>query len=93
MPIDFEWDSEKEKTNIAKHGVDFTEAATIFIDAFAITIYDQSHSHQEDRYITLGLSNRFRIIVVVHTDREDKIRMISARKATRYEQEQYDRNR
>ena len=88
----FEWDEKKAIQNIKKHGISFEEAATVFGDPFSITIYDPLHSQDEDRFVTLGMSNRNRLLVVVHTDRYDRIRIISARKATKKEREQYENN-
>ena len=88
----FEWDERKAKQNIRKHGVSFEEAATVFGDQFSITIYDPLHSEDEDRFVILGMSNKNRLLVVVHTERGDKIRIISARKATKKERKQYESN-
>ena len=88
----FEWDEKKANQNIKKHGISFEEAATVFGDPFSITIYDPLHSKDEDRFVILGMSNRNRVLVVVHTDRDDKIRIISARKATKKERKQYESN-
>lgn len=72
------------------HGVSFEEASTTFGDLSSLTIYDPLHSENEDRFIVIGNSNRGRLLVVVHTEREDRIRMISARPATRNERRQYE---
>ncbi len=88
----FEWDERKAKQNIRKHGVSFEEAATVFGDQFSITIYDPLHSEDEDRFVILGMSSKNRLLVVVHTERGDKIRIISARKATKKERKQYESN-
>ena len=88
----FEWDDKKVYQNIKKHGVSFEEAATVFGDPFSITIYDILHSEDEDRFVILGMSNENRILVVVHTYRDDKIRIISARNATKKERKQYESN-
>jgi len=88
----FEWDEKKASQNVKKHGVSFEEAATVFGDPFSITIYDPLHSKDEDRFVILGLSNKNRLLVVVHTDRYNKIRIISARKATKRERKQYENN-
>ena len=69
--MDFEWDTEKANTNVEKHGVEFAEASTVFADAFALTIFDPDHSSSEDRYITIGLSDRGRLLIVWHTDRRE----------------------
>jgi len=87
----FEWDPEKAKRNAAKHGVSFEEAVTVFTDRLALTEYDADHSHNEDRFLTLGTSIVRRLIVVGHTDRGDTIRIISARRATRQERLSYEK--
>ena len=85
----FEWDEKKAVQNIKKHGISFEEAATVFGDPFSITIYDPLHSQNEDRFVILGMSNKNRLLVVIHTERGDRIRIISARKATKKERRQY----
>jgi uncharacterized DUF497 family protein len=85
----FEWDPRKAAANLAKHGVSFDEGSTVFGDPLAGTIGDPVHSADEARFITIGRSDQDRVIVVVHTDREDKIRIISARPATRRERRTY----
>jgi len=67
----FEWDEEKAKQNIKKHGVSFEEVATVFGDPFSITIYDPLHSEDEDRFVILGMSKKNRLLVVVHIERGD----------------------
>ncbi len=89
MGIVFEWDSNKAKTNVLKHSVSFEEASTVFGDKHSITIDDVSHSLQEKRHVTLGLSSSNRLLVVVHTARGERIRIISVRKASRKEKKQY----
>jgi uncharacterized DUF497 family protein len=86
----FEWDEEKALFNITKHGVSFEEASTVLSDDHSITIYDEVHSVHEDRYIDIGLSIRNRLLVVVYTERIDRIRIISARQATIAEQRLYE---
>lgn len=88
----FEWDDKKASQNIKKHGISFEEATTVFGDPFSITIYDPLHSREEDRFVILGMSDKNRILVVVHTERNDRIRIISARKATKKERKQYESN-
>ena len=90
MALVFEWDEKKARANKKKHGVSFEIAATIFGDPNAITVYDDSSSQKEDRYVTIGLSSVGPLIVVCHTDRSNRIRIISARKATRNERKQYE---
>ena len=85
----FEWDSEKAESNLQKHGVSFEEAATVFADSLSRTIADPLHSDDEFRFVTTGFSHLQRQLVVVHTDREDKIRLISARSATARERKNY----
>jgi uncharacterized DUF497 family protein len=87
----FEWDSQKEAANIAKHGVSFAEASTVFADPLAGTIPDPEHSKSEMRFLTIGLSSAGRLIVVSHTEEEnDFFRIISAREATNYERKTYE---
>lgn len=90
MGLEFEWDEGKARRNLKKHGVSFEEASSAFGDPLALTIPDPLHSEEEDRFITLGESNRRRLLVVVTTDRENKIRIISARLATRRERTDYE---
>lgn len=71
--MDFEWDPRKAEINLRKHGVSFTEAGTGFGDELAITAPDPDHSEGEDRFITIGWSNRRRLLMVSHTDRNDRI--------------------
>ena len=87
----FKWDKNKAKKNEKKHNISFEEATTIFGDPLSITISDPIHSNiNEERYITIGLSYRQRILVVVHCDRGDIIRIISARKAIKRELKEYE---
>ena len=90
----FEWDPNKARTNYKKHGVSFERAASIFQDPKALSIFDQEHSHMEDRWATVGLDNSTFFVVVYHTYRQEgeraaRIRIISARKATKSEIKQY----
>lgn len=85
MQVTVEWDPVKARTNQRKHGVTFEEAATVFTDPLSATIPDPLHSESEERFIIIGQSIRRRLLVVVHTDRGDKIRIISARLATAHE--------
>ena len=82
MGLLFEWDERKAKQNLSKHGVSFDEASTVFGDTSSITIDDPLHSVREYRCVTLGHSAKDRLLVVVHTDRNERIRIISARPAT-----------
>jgi uncharacterized DUF497 family protein len=90
MPLTFEWDSRKARSNLAKHGVGFEEASTIFGDPLSLTIPDREHSLAEKRYITMGRAFNDKLLVVVHTDRGDNIRIISARRASRRERTFYE---
>lgn len=85
----FEWDEAKAAANLLKHGVSFDEAVTVFGDDIAITYSDTDHSEAEDRSRTYGLSHKGILLVVVHTERRNNIRLISARKAKRYEKTIY----
>lgn len=87
--MQFEWDSEKAETNLRKHGVSFEEAATAFLDDFSLTGDDPDHSADEDRFITFGLSSVGRLLVVSYTERDERIRIISARLGTRSERRLY----
>jgi len=88
----FEWDPQKAKSNLIKHGVSFEEASTAFQDTLSLTIDDPLHSIDEDRVVLIGMSNKNRLLVVVHTERGDNIRIISARKATKKERKNYESN-
>ena len=90
MSLGFEWDEEKAKKNLKKHGVSFDEAATVFGDPLALTIDDPLHSEEEERFLTLGESERRRLLVVVATERGENIRIISVRVATRRERKDYE---
>jgi len=90
----FEWDTEKERKNIQKHGVTFEQASYVFADPFALSKYDDDHSEDEDRWILLGKSMNEVILVVIHTFRDngtEYVRIISARKATKRERQEYER--
>jgi uncharacterized DUF497 family protein len=88
--MEFEWDPDKAARNLAKHGVSFHEAATVFGDPLAVTYFDPDHSEEEDRFLTFGHSSEGHLLVVAHTDREDRTRVISARRATRKERKAYE---
>jgi uncharacterized protein len=90
--LEFEWDPNKGATNLADHGVSFDEAVTAFEDPLSLTIEDPHHSEHEERLILLGRSRDNRLLVVVHTEREDRIRLISARPATRRERRDYEQS-
>ncbi len=87
----FEWDPTKAAANLKKHGVSFSEAATVLSDSLGVTVPDPDHSLDEDRYITVGMSYRSRLLIVAHTERGDHVRIISARELTRREREAYER--
>jgi uncharacterized protein len=88
--VKFEWDSQKAALNLRKHGVSFEDAASIFGDPLAGTIPDPEHSTAEPRFITIGVTPAQRLLVVVHTDRAERMRIISARPATRAETKKYE---
>ena len=88
--LTFEWDAAKAASNLAKHGVRFEEVATVFGDPHSVTIFDPAHSQAENRFIILGRSHLDKLLVVVHTERGDNIRIISARQASRAERKQYE---
>jgi hypothetical protein len=88
--LTFEWDAHKAGSNLAKHGVSFEEAATVFGDPVSITIPDPAHSQTETRFIILGRSHQGKLLVVIHTERGDNIRIISARHAGRRERKDYE---
>ena len=88
--MQFEWDDAKADANLDKHGVSFAEAATVFGDPLAITFFDPDHSDQEDRFLTIGMSVGNRVLILSHTDREDRVRIISVREATRSERKGYE---
>ncbi len=95
MQYNFEWDPTKSKSNFRKHKISFERASEIFLDPFMLSIFDESHSANEDRWITLGKDRNNVSIVVVHTFREvdsdnSTIRIISARRATKQEDKQYN---
>jgi uncharacterized protein len=88
--ITFEWDAEKAAGNEEKHGLSFEEASTAFGDPLSITIDDPDHSEDEARCLLLGMTHTGRLVVVVHTDRDDAVRLISARLATPRERRSYE---
>jgi uncharacterized DUF497 family protein len=90
LGITFEWDSDKAKANLRKHGVTFDEATTVFGDPLSITIHDPHHSRRETRFLDLGLSHKGRLLVVAYTEKGETIRIISARPATPGERKKYE---
>ena len=89
--LKFEWDSKKDKSNTKKHGVSFEEAQTVFYDEYAIQFYDPEHSESEERFLLLGTSFKSDTLVVCHCFREEetRVRIISARKADKDEEQVY----
>jgi len=85
MGLRFEWDSRKAARNLAKHGLSFDEASTVFADGLSVTIPDPDHSEDEERWIIIGQSHRGRLLVVVHTEDDNTVRIISAREAEKRE--------
>ena len=92
MALRFEWDPKKARRNLKTHGVSFDEASTAFRDPLSVTIADPLHSEDEDRLVLIGNSHRHRLLVVIHTERRDRIRIISARLATTRERFRYEEN-
>ena len=90
MGFKFDWDPRKESANQQKHDVSFREAATVFNDLLSATFPDPDHSDNEERFITVGVSHRQRLLMVSHTEQNDFIRIISARQLTRRERKQYE---
>lgn len=93
MTLTFEWNKEKAIANLKKHHITFEEAKTIFDDPFSITIADPDHSIDEDRYIDIGMSSKGQLLVVIYTERQPNIRLISCRKATKREQILYEQDK
>jgi uncharacterized DUF497 family protein len=95
LQLDITWDPLKAQANIAKHGVSFVQAATVLLDALALTTFDAAHSQAEERWFTLGMSSQGKLLALSHTYQhtgpiEVKVRIISAREATRRERQQYE---
>ena len=90
--MNFEWDPGKATQNRRKHRVSFHEAATVFGDPFSATYPDPDHSTSEERFITFGISSAGRVLIVAYVDRNEVIRIISARETTQREREQYEEN-
>ncbi len=90
--LEFEWDDEKAAGNVAKHGVAFSDACRLFDDIHALHYIDRSMVYEEERFVSIGIVNGV-VLTVVYTERGDRIRLISARKATRHEQKAYDEAR
>ena len=92
MKLEFEWDRKKSEINYIKHGISFDEAITVFDDEFAAFLQDPDHSLTEDRHILIGYSNYNNLLFISFTERNDKIRLISARKATKNERKRHEEN-
>ena len=90
MSLEFNWDPKKAASNLEKHGVSFEEASTAFGDPLSITVHDPDHSEGEARFVLMGLTFGGKLVVVVHVELEDSIRIISAREATSRERKDYE---
>ncbi len=88
--MEFEWDPNKAANNFSKHNVSFHEASTVFADPLSLTFFDPDHSHDESRNITIGESIQRRLLIISHTDRGQRIRIINARKTTLRERRIYE---
>ena len=88
--MQFEWDAEKEESNLTKHGVSFAEAMSVFGDPLSTTTRDTLHSEDEERFLTTGLSSEKRVLIVWHTERDNGIRIIGARDVTTQERRVYE---
>lgn len=93
MAYRFEWDSDKAVRNIVKHGVTFEEASTVFGDPLEVTVQDEEHSTSEDRFFSVGLSLLSRLLAVSYTERSGRVRVFSARLASRYERRDYEKQK
>jgi uncharacterized protein len=91
MAIEFEWNAAKARINLSKHGVSIEEATTAFYDPLSVTISDPDHSTDENRFLLIGMTQVRRLLVVAHTDRGQRIRIFSARRATRRERASYEK--
>ncbi len=91
--VQFEWDAAKTAANLKKHRLGFDEAATVLEDPLSTTFPDETHSTDEGRFVTIGASTQGRLLVVAHTERNDTIRIISARRATRRERAFYEQGK
>ena len=88
--MQFEWNNDKAASNLSKHEVSFEEAKTVFDDPLYVDFYDPDHSEDEERYLIVGQSSPGRLLIVSYTERDDSIRLISAREVTRTEREVYE---
>jgi uncharacterized DUF497 family protein len=92
VAANFEWDEDKAKTNLRKHDISFNEAKTVFEDAYSLTLDDPTHSILEDCFLTIGYYSQNRLLLVVHTERQGNIRIISARRVTKHERKIYEQS-
>lgn len=97
MRLLFEWDANKARENIRKHNLSFEEAKTVFNDPLLVTFPDEDHSQNEERLLSIGMSTKDKILLVVHTERKETeefllIRIINCRKATKFERKAYEEN-
>jgi uncharacterized DUF497 family protein len=90
--VEYEWDPGKDRINLEKHGISFAEASTVFLDPLHVTVFDERHSIGEFRFRTIGYTTTNRLIVVAHADREDRMRIITAREATPPERRHYEQS-
>ena len=90
MILGFEWDEEKASANLKKHRVSFDEAVSAFDDPMLITFSDPLHSEGEERFLSIGISSKNRVLIIAHTDRANKVRIVNCRKATASERKQYE---
>jgi len=88
--VDYEWDEEKAARNLEKHGISFSDAATVFDDPLYVDFYDPDHSSNEQRYLVIGMSREGHLVIVSYTERNDVIRLISAREVTSAERKAYE---
>jgi hypothetical protein len=88
--VQFEWDRAKAASNLSKHGVTFEEAVTAFFDPLSATVPDPDHSFGEARHVTIGYSSMHRLLIVIHAEERGRVRVISARRATRRERRQHE---
>ncbi len=90
MTVEFEWNNKKSEINLSKHGISFDEAMTVFYDPLYVDFFDPDHSEEEHRYIIIGHSQQGHLLIVSYTERENVIRLISARETTRKERLAYE---
>ena len=89
MKLEFEWHQAKAEANFRRHGVSFDLAKTVFEDPFAVELLDDREDHSEERFVIIGMAEGKVLLFVAYTEREERIRIISARRATQYEQGDY----